>query len=295
MIYTVTFNPALDYYMDINSLNIGETNRSLRENIRFGGKGINVSYVLNQLGIKSVALGFVAGFTGEALEKELLNSGIVTDFIKLDSGITRINVKLRNESITEINASGPTISEKALKELFLKLDNIKSGDVLVLSGSVPSTMPADIYEQILEHIINKKVRTVVDASGRLMVNSLKYKPFLIKPNRAELEEICNKTLKTDDDIISAAKNLQNLGAQNVLVSLGGDGALLLDENDNTHRVFAHKITAVNTVGAGDSMVAGFIAGVDKGYNYAIQLSNAAGGATASLQGLATKKDIFALL
>lgn len=291
MIYTVTFNPAIDYLLHINQLNIGQTNRSQREQIFFGGKGINVSRVLCELNTPNTALGFIAGFTGDELERALLNMGINTDFIRLNSGFTRINVKLKGEYETEINAQGPEIKPDELERLYRKLSNLKNGDILVLAGSIPATLPDNIYEIILKQLSGKKIKTVVDATGDLLLNVLKYRPFLIKPNKSELEQLCQKTLKTDDDIAAAAKELQQKGAQNVLVSLGEKGALLLDEKGKLYRKNAFNITAVNTVGAGDSMVAGFIAGIEKGYEYALSLGIAAGCATAATADLATKSEI----
>lgn len=295
MVYTVTFNPAIDYVMHIDNIAAGFTNRSKNEEIYFGGKGINVSCVLAQLGIKSTALGFTAGFTGEALEKEVTKKGINSDFIRLEKGATRINVKLKGDAETEINAAGPDISATDLEKLFAKLETLKDNDILILAGSVPKSVPINIYETILEKLHNKNVRFVVDATGNLLLNVLKYNPFLIKPNRQELEELFAITIEDEDGIISAAQKLKNMGAKNVLVSLGGDGAILLDENGNIYKQPAHKITAINTVGAGDSMIAGFIAGLNKGYEYALKLGSAAGAATAALPDLATNEKIFELL
>ncbi len=291
MIYTVTLNPALDYVLRLDSLNKGQTNRSSFVEIQFGGKGINVSYVLSQLGVPSVALGFVAGFTGDELVRIIAENGINSDFIKLDNGTTRINVKLKDDTETEINASGPEISSEALDRLFAKLESIKSGDTLVLSGSVPPSIPSNIYETVMQRLQNKGIRFVVDASKEVLLKTLKYRPFLIKPNVAELEETVGKKLVTECDIIGAAKSLQSLGALNVLVSRGNKGAILLDSFGNEHVAPAIPITPVNTVGAGDSMVAGFLAGVDKGYDNALRLGVATGSATAASSKLATKEEI----
>lgn len=295
MIYTVTFNPALDYAMHIKCLKFGETNRSFFEEITIGGKGINVSVILNRLGMENIALGFVAGFTGEELKDKAREIGIKTDFITLKKGETRINVKLKGETETEINAKGPYIDECALKEFFKKIENIKNGDTLVLSGSVPSSLPNDIYEQILEKLKDKNIKICVDATGDLLKNTLKYKPFVIKPNVAELEELAGLKLETREAIISAAKTLQDMGALNVLVSMGKDGAILLDSSGNTYYERAKDIELVNSVGSGDSMLAGFIFGAEKGFEYALKLGNAAGGATAASHTLATKEEIFNLL
>lgn len=295
MIYTVTFNPAVDYVVHLNAFTPGETNRSVSEEVYFGGKGINVSIILAQLGMESTALGFVAGFTGEALEKALVAGGTRTDFIRLPEGMTRINVKMKGDCETEINASGPRIDAASLEKLFAKLEVLQAGDTLVLAGSVPGSLPADIYEQILKKLSGRGIRFVVDATGKLLLNVLKYRPFLIKPNRAELEEICGRKLDTQEKLVEGASELKAMGAQNVLISLGKDGALLLDEHGkvHTHEVLGGK--PVNTVGAGDSMVAGFIAGCEKGYEHALLMGVAAGGATACAKGLATREKIFALL
>lgn len=295
MVYTVTFNPAVDYIVHTNELKIGLTNRSEREEIYFGGKGINVSLVLKELGIKSRALGFVAGFTGAAIEKSLVERGIETDFVHLEKGFSRINVKIKSSEETELNGSGPEIPEKSLAELLEKLDKIEDGDTLVLAGSIPSDLPGDIYEKILEKLSNRKIRAVVDATKDLLMNVLKYKPFLIKPNNHELGEMFGKELKTIDEIIEHAKKLKEMGAQNVLVSMAGNGSVLLDENGKTHVCGVCKGQVKNSVGAGDSMVAGFIAGCEKDYEYALKLGTASGGATAFSEGLAENKEIFELL
>ncbi|MBQ8732769.1 MAG: 1-phosphofructokinase [Oscillospiraceae bacterium] len=296
MIYTVTFNPAIDYVMRMNSaLKAGQTNRSASEELYFGGKGINVSYVLAQLGEETTALGFVAGFTGEALVKEVERWGVKADFIRLSTGCTRINVKLKGEGETEINAQGPAISPEEAELLFGKLEGLKTGDTLVLAGSVPATLPENIYETILSRLAGRQIRFVVDATGKLLLNVLKYHPFLIKPNRQELEELVDRSLPDDASIAEAAKELQKFGAKNVLVSLGGEGAFLLDEGGNSHRCPAHRGAVRNTVGAGDSMVAGFLAGSGKGYEYALRLGSAAGSATAFSAGLGERESILALL
>lgn len=294
MIYTLTFNPAIDYVVWIDQLRPGETNRSRAEEIQFGGKGINVSTVLASLGLDTVALGFVAGFTGEALDRAVTDRGVRTDFIRLSGGTTRINVKLKGDSETEINAQGPVISQADIGKLYEKLEKIQSGDTLVLAGSVPGTLPRNIYEEILSHMSGRGIRFVVDATGELLTNVLKYHPYLIKPNRAELEEICGRTLDTDEKIAAAAKELQARGAVNVLVSMGGDGALLADESGKIHRRQAIPGKVINTVGSGDSMVAGFLAGAEQGYDHALELGSAAGSATAFSLGLATKEEILAL-
>lgn len=291
MIYTVSFNPAWDYVMSVDDFKIGKTNRSSFESIMFGGKGINVSAVLKELDVTSTALGFVAGFTGEALESEIKSEGIKTDFIKLSKGMTRINVKLKTGKETEINGRGPKIDEAAIQLLFEKLDSLSGGDILILAGSIPTGMPDDIYEKILERLKDKGITFVVDATKDLLLNVLKYKPFLIKPNIHELEEIFDAKLKTGEDISEKAKILQSRGAKNVLISMGGDGALLLDEFNNVHKIGVAEGKVINSVGAGDSMVAGFVAGYERYHDYslALKLGTAAGNATAFSEGLAKKE------
>ena len=297
MIYTVTLNPSIDYVVRLESLVTGITNRTTSEEYYFGGKGINVSCVLAELDLESTAFGFVAGFTGEAIEKGIRNDKIITDFIKLEKGISRINIKIKAGEETEINCQGPHIEENELLRLLNKVDRINDGDTIVIAGNVPNTMPDDVYERILERIKNKKVRIVVDATKKLLLNSLKYKPFLIKPNRQELSEIFETEVSTEADIEKYAKELQKLGAQNVLISLGGDGAMLIDEFGEKHNQGVLKEKVINTVGSGDSMVAGFIAGYEKehSYHYALKLGSACGNATAFLSGLATKEKINELL
>lgn len=295
MIYTVTFNPAVDLVVHADEVKIGLTNRSKSEEIYFGGKGINVSLVLKELGIRSRALGFVAGFTGAAIENSLVERGIDADFVHLEKGFSRINVKIKSGEETELNGRGPKITEKSLQELLEKLDKIEDGDTLVLAGSIPADLPEDIYEKILERLSGRKIRAVVDATKKLLLNVLKFKPFLVKPNEHELGETFGVELKTVDEIIEHARKLKEMGASNVLVSRAGNGAVLLDEHGKTHICGACKGTVKNSVGAGDSMVAGFIAGCEKDYDYALKLGTAAGGATAFSEGLAEKDEIFTLL
>lgn len=297
MIYTVTFNPALDYVVRMDQLALGEVNRTVSEDVQLGGKGINVSWVLRELGHENVALGFVAGFTGKAIEDGLAAKGVATDFIHLPAGLTRINVKLKAGEETEINGKGPDISAEALEELYHKLDALGEGDVLVLAGSIPASMPSDVYESILARLEGKKVLCAVDATRDLLVNVLKYRPFVIKPNNHELGEIFGRTLTTDEEIRECAAKLQEQGARNVLVSMAGDGAMLLDENGGCHRLAAYKGKVKNSVGAGDSMVAGFLAGyLDTGdYAQALRVGSAAGSATAFSDVLATRAEIEALL
>lgn len=296
MIYTVTFNPAIDYVVHVEDLRTGDINRLTSEEIYFGGKGINVSLVLGELGIPSRVLGFVAGFTGRALEDGLSQSGLETDFVHLEKGNTRINVKIKSGQETDLNGQGPEIDEKALAQLYRKLDKIQDDDVLVLAGSIPGSLPADIYEDILAYMSHKKIRTVVDAAGDLLVNVLRYRPFLVKPNHHELGEIFGKELSSMDEIVNYARKLKDMGAVNVLISMAQNGAVLVDEYGEVRRCGVCRGTLVNSVGAGDSMVAGFIAGLTEGdYGYALKMGTAAGGATAFSKGLAKREDIFELL
>ncbi len=296
MIYTVTFNPAIDYVVRTGEMTIGATNRSNSEEIYFGGKGINVSMVLKELDMPSIALGFVAGFTGVAIEKGVQEAGIETDFVHLENGFSRINVKIKSSQETELNGQGPHITEDAIKELFAKLDCLKDGDTIVLAGSIPNTLPADIYEQILQYLSGKNIKAVVDATGELLLRVMKFKPFLVKPNNHELGELFHVTLQTNEEIAQYARKLQEMGARNVLVSMAGDGALLIDENGKEHFCDVCKGAVRNSVGAGDSMVAGFLAGSKDGdYEFALKLGTATGGATAFADGLAKRDDIDRLL
>ena len=294
MIYTVTFNPAIDYVLRVGeALLVGGLNRTTAEDFQFGGKGINVSGVLKALGQTSVALGFVAGFTGDALEQGLQQQGLQTDFIHVQQGMTRINVKIKGPEETEINGMGPQITPADMDSLYQKLDKLQTGDTLILSGSIPSCLPQDTYEKIMEYLQGKNLRIVVDATKDLLVNVLKYRPFLVKPNNHELGEIFGTTPVTDGEILDCAKKLQAMGGKNILVSMAGDGALLLDETGGSHRIGCPKGTVVNSVGAGDSMVAGFVAGFMQtgDYGYALKLGTAAGSATAFSLGLADQKQI----
>lgn len=297
MIYTVTFNPAIDYIVNIDSMVFGITNRSTGENYYYGGKGINVSTILSNLGLDNVALGFVAGFTGDAIEKGAVEAGIKTDFIHLKEGISRINIKIKSSEETEINCQGPKITKEDIDKLYKQLDRLEKGDTLVLAGSIPNSLPQDIYENILEKLSGKGIRFVVDATKKLLMNVLKFKPFLIKPNKQELSEMFSVEINSQEDIVKYGRKLQEMGAVNVLVSLGGEGALLIDEFSEIHTIGVAKGKIINTVGSGDSMVAGFIAGyMEKNdYAYALKLGTACGSATAMLPGLATKEKINELL
>ena len=296
MIYTVTFNPAIDYIVHTGTMQVGQVNRSQGEELYFGGKGINVSFVLHELGLPSKALGFVAGFTGAAIEAGIQEQGIATDFVHLDSGFSRINVKIKSGEETELNGQGPNISEAAVAELFEKLNQLQDGDILILAGSIPNTMPADSYEKILAHLSDKNIKVVVDATKDLLLKVLPYHPFLIQPNNHELGELFGVTLHSIEEIATYAKKLQEMGAQNVLISMAGDGALLIDETGKQHVCGVCKGTVKNSVGAGDSMVAGFVAGSMHGdYEAALKLGTAAGGATAFSEGLAQRAEIERLL
>ena len=297
MIYTVTFNPSLDYVIQVDKLVPGEINRTTHEAVYPGGKGNNVSVILSNLGHSSKALGFTAGFTGEALENMLKEFGCDTAFIRLPEGSTRINVKINAGEETEINGQGPVITEDAQQALFEQLDALKKEDILVLAGSIPNTLPSDIYERILEHLQGRGIHFVVDATKELLLKVLKYHPFLIKPNNHELGEMFGVTLKTRDEIVTYAKKLQEMGAKNVLVSMAGDGAILLTEDGIIYKAKPPKGKVLNSVGAGDSMVAGFLTGyLNTGeYEKAFRLGVVTGSATAFQYWLATKEDIVALM
>lgn len=288
MIYTITFNPSLDYIMHVDCFEEGETNRSRQEEMYPGGKGFNVSTILSRLDLKTTALGFIAGFTGDEIEKCLIDRGFTCDLCKLDTGISRINVKMKGVKETEINGSGPDISKDKLIELFNKLEMINDGDVLVLAGSIPNSLPSDIYEQIMKLLANKDIKIIVDATNDLLRKVLAYKPFLIKPNHRELEELFDTRINSEEELIYYARKLQDEGAVNVLVSLGKDGALLVSDDNQVYYCKGAKGKLLNSVGSGDSMVAGFIAGYMKSNSYseALKLGSACGGATAFSEDLA---------
>lgn len=298
MIYTVTLNPALDYIVRLDELKKGYVNRSSHEDIQYGGKGINVSYVLNQLGIETQCLGFIAGFTGQELKrgvKEVLE--LNEDFIQVRNGMTRINVKVKTDDETEINGSGPYIASEEFNLLLYQLEKMNSNDLLVLSGSIPKGLDHYVYCSIMEYIKHKGVKVIIDGSGKLLLNSLSYKPFLVKPNHHELADLYQVELNTIEDIQYYAMKLKEQGAQNVLVSMGKDGSLLIDEHNNIYYREACKGETINTVGCGDSMVAGFIAGIVRGYDYSdsLKLATACGGATAFSPVLAKSNEIEELL
>lgn len=296
MIYTVTFNPSLDYIVSVDDFRLGLTNRTSSELLLPGGKGINVSTILTNLGIESTALGFVAGFTGDEIIRRAEQIGVRSDFIRIEDGISRINVKLKSIDGTEINGMGPDISGEKTEELMRKLDVLDKGDVLVLAGSIPSSMPDDIYSRILKRLEGKAVTFVVDATGELLLNVLKYHPFLIKPNNHELGDLFGVELKTRKEVVPYGRKLQEMGARNVLISMAGEGAVLVAEDGSVYDTPAPKGVLVNAVGSGDSMVAGFTAGwmEKKDYRHAFYMGVAAGSASAFSEYLATKDEIMSL-
>ena len=292
MIYTVTFNPSLDYIVSVEDFKLGMTNRTATERMLPGGKGINVSIVLRQLGLDNTALGFVAGFTGEEIIRNLKEYGIQADFIRIPAGISRINVKMKNIDGTEINGMGPEISPDKMEELMAQLEQLSQGDVLVLAGSIPKSMPDDIYRHILKRMESKKIMAVVDATGDLLMNVLPYHPFLIKPNNHELGELFDVSITTREQVVPYAKKLQERGAANVLVSMGGQGAVLVSETGEVYMAEAPAGELKNSVGAGDSMVAGFVTGwiTRRDYEYAFRMGVSTGSASAFSENLATRAE-----
>ena len=297
MINTITLNPSLDYIVKVEDFKVGHVNRTSKEDIYPGGKGINVSIVLKNLGVKNRALGFTAGFTGEEIEKLVANHGVDDEFIRLEKGMSRINVKLKSKEESEINGMGPDISKNDIEKLYEKLEALKAGDFVVLAGSIPNTLPDDIYETIMKDFKDKEINFVVDATKDLLLNVLKYKPFLIKPNHHELGEMFNVKLNSKDEIITYAKKLQEIGARNVIISMAGDGAILIEENGEITISDTPKGTLVNSVGAGDSMVGGFLAGIaeNKNIKEAFKIGVATGSASAFSEGLATRDKVEELL
>lgn len=297
MIYTITFNPALDYIVKMDKFNLGHVNRTTREDVYAGGKGINVSIVLNNLSVENKALGFIAGFTGDEIERRVREFGCDTDFVKLQNGMSRINVKMKADVESEINGGGPDIPKEALDELYNKLEALKCGDILVLAGSIPKTLPIDIYERIMEHFGDRGIKFIVDTTGESLLKVLKYKPFLIKPNHHELAELFDVNINSQQEIVEYAKKLQDMGAENVLISMAGDGAILLKSNGEAVYSEVPKGILKNSVGAGDSMVAGFIAGyikeekIEDGFIMGV----ATGSASAFSEGLATADKVEELL
>lgn len=298
MIYTITFNPSIDYIVTVDHFKVGEVNRTATEHILPGGKGINVSIVLKNLGIKSIALGFIAGFTGNEIKTKIENDfEVETDFINVHEGYSRINFKMKSDEESEVNGNGPEISYEHIQQLREKLELLTEGDILVLSGSIPKCVPSDIYSQLMKELLDKNIEVVVDATGDLLMNVLEYKPFLIKPNNHELEEMFHVKLSSMDDTVHYAKKLQDMGAKNVLISMAGDGALLICEDGNVYISQAPKGVVKNSVGAGDSMVAGFVAGYAKTKDYvqAFRMGVATGSASAFSDNLATQEEVGQLL
>ena len=297
MLYTVTFNPSLDYIVSVDDFKLGLTNRTTQELMFPGGKGINVSIVLKNLGYETTALGFTAGFVGDEIKRRVEKLGIVSDFIEIDEGISRINVKLKSIDGTEINGMGPDIRADKVDELMQHLDKLKSGDILFLAGSIPSSMPDDIYSRIMERMQDKGIEIVVDATKDLLLNVLKYHPFLIKPNNHELGEIFKVELKTRESVIPYGMKLREMGAKNVLISMAGEGAVLIAENNEVYKSPAPKGTLINAVGAGDSMVAGFMSGWLGTHDYetAFYTGIACGSASAFSENLATRPEVEDIL
>lgn len=297
VIYTVTFNPSLDYIVSVKDFRPGMTNRTSSELMLAGGKGINVSIVLGNLGIKSTALGFIAGFTGDEIVRRLHNGGINSEFIKINDGISRINIKLKSIDGTEINGQGPHIDSSHIEQLMNRLRRLESGDVLVLAGSIPAGISDNIYKDIMDMLKNKGVQIVVDATSRLLTNVLEYNPFFIKPNQHELGDIFNVTLNTQEEVIPYALELKKMGAVNVCVSMGGKGAILVADDGNVYKAKAPDGILKNSVGAGDSLVAGFLSGwiEKKDYEYAFRKGVATGSASAFSERLATNGEVNDLI
>lgn len=297
MIYTLTLNPAIDYIMNMNEVSIGNVNKSMSENIYYGGKGINVSVVLSNMGVESVAMGFVAGFTGIQLKTAIEKLGIASDMVIPENGLTRINVKINTDVTTELNCKGPEIRENDIKRLYGRLDRLIDGDILVISGSVPRGVSSTIYSEIIKYLGDKKIKIIVDSTGNLLLNTLEYKPFMVKPNIVELEEMVKAKIEGIEDVIYYGRVIKNRGAQNVLISMGEKGAILVCEDGRVYggRIVGGKVKG--TVGAGDSMVAGFIKGYmeSKDYKYALKMGIACGSATAYSEGLAEREKISVML
>lgn len=297
MISTITLNPSIDYVVKVDNFQVEAVNRTSQEMVYAGGKGINVSMVLNNLGVQNQAFGFVAGFTGQEIKRLVEAHGVVSNFIELKEGASRINVKLKSAEETEINGQGPSISLQDLKELYSKIEDLQSGDFLVLAGSIPESVPKDIYKQIMQDFQDRELKIVVDATKELLMNVLEYKPFLIKPNHHELGELFGERIQTQDEVVIYAKKLQEKGARNVLVSMAGEGAVLVAEDGTILKHTGLKGKVKNSVGAGDSMVAGFIAGYIENHKIeeAFKMGIATGSATAFSDDLATKSEVFDLL
>lgn len=298
MIYTITFNPSIDYMVSVDHFKLGTVNRTSQEYLLPGGKGINVSIVLHNLGIDSTALGFIAGFTGKEIENRVTNDfGVQCDFIDVENGYSRINFKLKSDEESEVNGNGPMINKEHIDKLYDKLSCLQAGDILILSGSIPKCLSDDIYSEIMEKLTDKNIEIVVDATGDLLMKVLKHKPFVIKPNNHELAEMFHVKLFGTQDIVKYAKKLQEMGAKNVLISMAGDGALFICENGKVYFSNAPKGQVKNSVGAGDSMVAGFVAGYEKTKDYvqAFRMGVATGSASAFSENLATASEVEKLL
>ena len=293
MIYTVTLNPSLDYVVDVDDFELGRTNRAVSERLYAGGKGINVSFVLKNLGFESTALGFSAGFTGEEIKKQIQERGITENLITVLNGQSRINIKLRGQQETEINGMGPDIEKEHIQQLLKNLSVLSPGDYLILAGSVPMKINDTIYYDILKTLDKKGIKAVVDTTGDLLLNVLKYHPFLIKPNIHELSELFSTEIKTKEDVVQYGLKLQDMGAQNVIVSMAGDGAVFICENGEIYKSEAPKGVVKNSVGAGDSMVAGFLAGFceTKDFAKAFKMGVCTGSASAFSEDLATKEQV----
>lgn len=297
MIYTITFNPSLDYIASCDNFSLGQVNRTSKEIIYPGGKGINVSIVLRNLGLNTTALGFVAGFTGKEISRLIEKEGIKNKLIEIDNGFSRINLKLRSNEESELNGMGPKISDEAIKELYMKLDELDASDILVLAGSIPSSMPSTIYSDIMDYLKDRNIKIVVDATKDLLMNVLPFKPFLIKPNNHELGELFGVELNTKEEVIPYAKKLIEKGARNVIISMAGEGAVMVSENGDVYTSNAPKGKVVNSVGAGDSLVAGFLYGYLTFNNYlqAFRYGICTGSASAFSEELAKKEEVENLL
>ena len=296
MIYTVTVNPAIDYVMHPLTLDMGFTNRSSHEEIYIGGNGINVSTILNELDVPTIALGIVGGFTGTYLVDTLQDEGVICSFVKLDKGFTRINVKLNGIVMSMVNGMGPKVPQKKLDELFERMDRIGEGDTVVLTGSIPATLPDDLYDIIMTRLRGRNIRFVVDAPGNWLMQALPSKPYLIKPNNHEVGRLFNAKPETPAECMPFARILHERGAANVIVSCGKHGSALLDEDGNEHITDVPPCRLVNATGSGDSMVAGFLAKLDQGATFgeALRFASACGSATAASKGLAKRETIMRL-
>lgn len=297
MIYTITWNPSIDYIVSVKEFRVGEVNRAVSESMFPGGKGLNVSMVLKNMGVDNTALGFIAGFTGKEIERQVKQAGVRSEFIHVSCGCSRINLKLKSNQETEINGCGPEIKEKEIKELYQKLGQLKEGDILVLAGNIPNSMPMDSYKKIIKPLAGKGILFVIDAEKELLSQTLEFQPFLVKPNQYELGGLFHVECKTKQEVTAYAQKVREMGARNVLVSMAGEGAILLTEEGNIYYMPAPKGEVKNSVGAGDSMVAGFLAGwvEKKDYFYALKKAVSAGSATAFSEWLATKEEIEKIL